>query len=153
MPRKAQIKQVIDNLRAKAYNKAQLEMTKGLPLVMDEVHQFAREKMAQLGLSDMTGNYINSFGIALYRDGEFIACATTNDIEGKDPIQVTLANGDRFEKGRTRYDDGTQKKTFYAPEGSMSRIMANEEVVRWLRRFRPRVRKHRSRPHDGLQVP
>ena len=141
MTRRLNVKQVFDNIRRNAYNKAQREMTAGLPLVMDEVHQFAREKMWELQKSDMTGNYINSFGIAIYRDGEFIACATTNDIEGSDPIQVTLASGDKFEKGRTRYDSTVQKSTFKARLGSMHRIMANEEVVRWLRAYPPRVSK------------
>lgn len=142
--RRSNIKQVFDNLRKNAYNKAQGEMRRGLPYVMDEVLQFARETMEELQKSDMTGNYINSFGIALYRDGEFIACATTNDILGEDPIQVTLASGDVFESGRQRYDGDIQEHKFRAPEGSMRRIMANEEVVRWLRRYRPRVDKNKS---------
>lgn len=137
---RANIRQVFDNLRKNAYNKAQREMTKGLPYVMDEVHQFAREKMAELKKSDMTGNYINSFGIAIYRDGEFVACATTSDIEGNDPIQVTLANGDRFPEGRMRYDNSEQGRTFKA-DGGMRRILANEEVIRWLKRYRPKVSK------------
>lgn len=141
-PRRSNIKQVFDNLRKNAYNKAQIEMANGLPYVAEELHQFARNVMDELKMSDMTGNYINSFGIALYRDGEFVACATTSDIEGKDPIQMTLASGERFERGRERYDGSIQRSTFKAPEGSMRHIFANEEVVRWLRRYRPRVNKN-----------
>lgn len=143
-PRRSNIKVVFDNLHKKAYNKAQLEMTKGLPYVMEMVHDYARETMEELKKSDMTGNYINSFGIAIYRNGDFIACATTNDIEGEDPIQVTLANGDKFQKGRERYDHNTQEHTFTAPESSMRRIMANDEVVKWLRRYPPRVSKNKD---------
>lgn len=135
------IKQVFENLHKRAYNKAQLEMTKSLPYVINEIHMFVRDTMEDLGLSDMTGNYINSFGIAIYRDGEFIACATTNDIEGNDPIQVTLANGDTFEKGRVRYDGTGQEKTFKAGEDSTHRIYANQEVVRWLRANPPTEKK------------
>lgn len=134
-------KQVFENLHKRAYNKAQLEMTKSLPYVVNEIHQYARETMESLKKSDMTGNYINSFGIAIYRDGEFIACATTNDIEGNDPIQVTLANGDRFERGRIRYDGTEQKNTFKAGEDSNHRIYANQEVVRWLRAYPPTKKK------------
>lgn len=134
------IKRVFDNIQKRAYNKAQMEMTKSLPYVVNEIHQYARETMESLNISDMTGNYINSFGIAIYRDGEFIACATTNDIEGNDPIQVTLANGDRFERGRIRYDGTEQKNTFKAGDESISRIYANDEVVRWLR-ANPPVKK------------
>lgn len=138
------IKQFFDNVRKNAYNKAQREMTRGLPRAMEVLHTFAREKMAELKKSDMTGNYINSFGIAIYRNGEFIACATSNDIEGSNPIQMTLVTGEKFPKGRTRYDGGVQQHTFNAPDGSMRHIFANEEVVRWLRRYPPRVRKDKD---------
>lgn len=140
MAGRSNISQVFDNLRKQCYNTAQRRMTAGLFPAMEDVHRFAREKMAELKKSDMTGNYINGFGIAIYRDGEFIACATTHDIEGDSPIQVTLAKGDRFNKGRMRYDGSEQRSTFKAPEG-IHRIMANEEVVAWLRSYRPRVSK------------
>lgn len=142
--RRSNIKVVFDNIRKRVFNKAQGEMTRGLPYVMQEVHQFAREKMEELNKSDMTGNYINSFGIAIYRNGEFIACATTNDIEGESPIQLTLAGGDKFRAGRQRYDGDTQEYTFTAPEGSMHHILADQEVVKWLRRYRPRVPKNKE---------
>lgn len=140
MSGRSNIKQVFDHIRKNAYNKAQREMTKGLPYVMAEIHRFARDKMAELKKSDMTGNYINSFGIAIYRNGDFIACATSNDIEGDSPIQMTLASGDKFLKGRQRYDGSTQEHTFKATEG-MHHILADAEVVRWLRRYPPRVQK------------
>lgn len=143
-PRRSNIKEVFDNLRKNAYNKAQREMTASLPSVMRTVHQYAREIMGELKLSDMTGNYINSFGIAIYRDGEFIACATTNSIEGKEPIHMTLASGETWPVGRGRYDGDVQQHRFTAPEGSMRHILANQEVVSWLRRYRPRVNKKES---------
>ena len=138
--RRSSIKQVYDNLRKNAYNKAQREMLKALPSVMSEIHDFAREKMSELKKHDMTGNYINSFGIALYRNGRFVGCATSNDIEGESPIQVTLAKGDQFPKERRRYDGQIQQFNFIAPEG-MRHILADAEVVRWLSRYAPRVKK------------
>jgi len=141
--KRSDIKAVFDNLRKTAYNKAQREMTAGLPLVMKRVHQFAREKMSELKKHDMTGNYINSFGIAIYRNGEFIACATSSEIEGESPIQLTLAKGDKFPKERRRYDSQIQQFNFKAPEG-MRHILADAEVVRWLRRYRPRVDKNKE---------
>ena len=143
-PRRGNIKKVFDNLRKNAYNKAQREMTKGLPYVMEEVRRFAYETMEELKMGSMTGNYINSFGIAIYRNGEFIAYATTNDLEGKDPIQVTLAEGDKFPARAERYEGDERLETFEAPEGSMRRILANEEVVRWLKRYRPRVSRNKE---------
>lgn len=139
--RRSNIKQVYYNLRKNGYDKAQREMVKGLPGVMEQVRRFAYEKMKELKMSSMTGNYINSFGIAIYRNGKFIACATTNDLEGKDPIQFTLAEGDKFLEKQERYDNTVQQYTFTAPEGSIRHIFAHEEVVRWLRRYRPRVKK------------
>jgi hypothetical protein len=141
--RRSNIKHVFENIRKNAYNKAQREMVKSLPFVMSEIHAFAREKMGELKKSDMTGNYINSFGIAIYRNGEFIACATSSDIEGESPIQLTLAEGDKFLKGRQRYDGSTQEYTFKATEG-MRHILADAEVVRWLRRNAPRVPKDKN---------
>ena len=138
--RRSNIKHVFENIRKNAYNKAQREMVKSLPSVMSEIHAFAREKMSELKKHDMTGNYINSFGIAIYRNGDFIACVTSNDIEGESPIQLTLAEGDKFLKGRQRYDGSTQEHTFKAPEG-MRHILADAEVVKWLRRYAPRVKK------------
>ncbi len=88
---RSNIRQVFNNIRKNCYNTAQRRMTANLPYAIEELHQFAREKMAELDKSDMTGNYINGFGIAIYRDGEFIACATTHDIEGQSPIHVTRA--------------------------------------------------------------
>lgn len=137
---RSNVRQVFNNLRRNCYNAAQRRMTANLPIAIEEVHQFAREKMAELEKSDMTGNYINGFGIAIYRDGEFIACATTHDIEGQSPIQVTLAKDDRFPKGRMRYDGSIQEHSFSAPVG-ISRIMADQAVVAWLRRNAPRVSK------------
>jgi hypothetical protein len=134
------VKQVFDNLKKRCYNTAQRRMTAGLPAAIEDIHRFAREKMAELEKSDMTGNYINGFGIAIYRDGEFIACATSHEVEGKDPIQVTLTKGEKFMEGRTRYDGSTQEDTFTAPEG-IHHIMADQEVVNWLRRYPPRVSK------------
>ena len=136
-------KRVFDNIRKNAYNKAQREMTKGLPFAMAEIHQFAREKMAELKKSDMTGNYINSFGIAIYRNGEFVCCVTSHDIESDSPIQMTLAAGDKFPVGKQRYDGSAQEHPFKATEG-MRHILADQEVVRWLRRYRPRVDKNKE---------
>ena len=137
---RSNIRQVFNNIRKNCYNTAQRRMTANLPYAIEELHQFAREKMAELDKSDMTGNYINGFGIAIYRDGEFIACATTHDIEGQSPIQVTLAEGDKFPAGRMRYDGDIQEKPFKATEG-VRRIMADQAVVAWLRRYAPRVSK------------
>ena len=75
--RRAGISHVFDNLRKRCYDAAERRMVASLPAAADDIHSFVREKMAELGKSDMTGNYINGWGIAVYRDGVLVACATT----------------------------------------------------------------------------
>ena len=134
------VKAVFDNLRKNSYNKAQREMTAGLPYAAQLLRDYAEWAMANAHLGDMTGNTINSFGIGLYRDGKFVACATTNSVEGRDPIHVTLKEGDRFERGEMRYDNSAQKYTFVATQGERN-FMANERVVNYLRRYAPTRKK------------
>jgi hypothetical protein len=107
-----------------------------LPTIAQLLHDYALEEMSKLKKSSMTGNFINSFGVALYKDGQFVAVGTTHDIEGDTPTQVTLASGDMYMKWQMRYEGRTQFHTFVADEGT-SRFFANEEVLRWLSRYPP----------------
>ncbi len=87
---------------------------------------------------DMTGNWINSFGLALYRDGRFVEVITLADAvnEGA-PIQPVLQSGDSFNKGQKRHDEKYQKKTFVIDgiknKGSHGEYFADEKVVSVLR--------------------
>lgn len=117
-------------------DKFQGRLTENLPILADMMHDYAEEEMRKHKKSSMTGNFINSFGVALYRDGKFVAVSTTHDIEGDSPTQVTLASGDTFTKWRMRYEGRTQFHTFVATEGT-HRFFANEEVLRWLSRYAP----------------
>ena len=113
-------------------------MTRALPAAVKQLRDFTDFVMMDLGLGHMTGNTICSSGVAIYRDGEFIACATTSDIDGKGgPIHVTLKEGDVYPAGSPRYDGTTQKKPFVAEEGNRN-FMANEMVVRYLRQYPPK---------------
>ena len=140
--RRAGISHVFDNLRKGCYDAAERRMVASLPAAADDIHSFVREKMAELGKSDMTGNYINGWGIAVYRDGVLVACATTNDIEGASPMRMTLIKGEKFAKGKKRYDGGVQERWFTASTGKHS-IWAEDEVVRWLQSNAPRVSKNK----------
>ena len=111
-----------------------------LPEIAELLHTYALEEMSRLKKSSMTGNFINSFGVALYKDGKFVAVGTTHDIEGDSPTQVTLASGDTFTKWRMRYEGRVQFNTFVAPEGT-HRFYANEEVLSWLKRYPPSNKK------------
>lgn len=111
-----------------------------LPVIAEMLHEYAEEEMKKRKMSSMTGNFINSFGVALYKDGEFVAVGTTHDIEGESPTQVTLASGDTFRKWQMRYEGRMQFHSFTATEGE-HRFYANEEVLRWLQRYPPSRKK------------
>lgn len=132
----ANIKAFFDNTLERVTNKAEENLKKTLPWLSGFLHDYAVEEMKKNKMRSMTGNFINSFGVALYRDGKFVAMATTNQEEGSEPIQVTLASGDTFLAGSMRYEGRKQYHTFTAPDGTR-RILANEEVVRWLKHRRP----------------
>lgn len=135
------IKKVFDDIHKRALNKAQAEMTKALPAAVKQLRDFTDLVMMDLEMGHMTGNTICSSGVGIYRDGEFIACATTSDIEGKGgPIHVTLKKGDVYPAGSPRYDGSTQMSSFHASEGSRN-FMANEMVVRYLRQYPPQRKK------------
>lgn len=134
------IKGFFDNVREQVEARAEKKLTQQLPLLSFLMHEYAEEALKKNKKSSMTGNFINSFGVALYKDGRFIAISTTHQEEGKTPIQVTLASGDTFRKGRKRYGGSKQFHRFKAPEGTQ-RIFANQEVVSWLKRYPPTRKK------------
>lgn len=134
------IKGFFNNLYERIEERAQENLIKSIPFLVDIMHDYAEQEMKKLKKSSMTGNFINSFGIALYKDGNFVAVGTTNDIEGESPTQVTLAQGDTFKKWRPRYDGRTQFNTFTAPTGT-HRFFANAEVINWLKRYPPTKKK------------
>ncbi|MBR1449559.1 MAG: hypothetical protein IJ588_12545 [Prevotella sp.] len=136
MAGRSYIKGFFEGIKKRTMKKAEKRLTENLPVIADMMHDYAEEEMRKLKKSSMTGNFINSFGVALYRDGKFVAIGTTHDIEGDSPTQVTLANGDTFTKWRMRYEGRMQFHTFTATEGT-HRFYANEEVIRWLRRYPP----------------
>ena len=137
---KAYIKGFFDNIRERIEDRAEENLREALPMLAFIMHGYAQEALKKAKKRSMTGNFINSFGIALYRDGKFIAAGTTNDEEGRDPIHVTLAAGDVFVQKTMRYEGRRQFHTFVAPEGSQN-IFANEEVLRWLQRYPPTKKK------------
>jgi len=137
---KGNIKGFFENIHREVEDRAEKNLKDMLPTMAFLMHSYAQDALRQARKSSMTGNFINSFGIALYRDGKFIAVGTTHDEEGKDPIRVTLASGDTFEQWEDRYEGRKQFHRFTATEGTQ-RIFANEAVVSWLRRYPPSKKK------------
>lgn len=133
---KQSVKGFFYGIKKRVEKRAQERFTGYLPTIAQMLHDYALEEMKMNKKSSMTGNFINSFGVALYKDGQFIAIGTTHDIEGDTPTQVTLASGDMFMKWQMRYEGRMQFHTFKASEGT-HRFYANEEVIRWLQRYPP----------------
>lgn len=127
-----QITQVFQNVQKKLMNAAQRRLTAQLENVMSALHDYVRDEQ---NFGDMTGNWINSFGVALYRDGSLVAIANMSNEEDA-PIRTTLIDGDWFKKGQTRFDKSVQQKTFEIDgkkyKGAADQVFYNEEVLDWL---------------------
>lgn len=132
-----EIRHFFKGVQARCYDTAQRRLSQQLPAIISLIERDAREYQSQLEFSDMTGNWINSFGVVLYRDGRAVAVADMSSEVGS-PIRTTLIDGDRFAKGKVRFDDSVQEHTFYVDgdtvKGSSGRYFSDERVLGWLRR-------------------
>lgn len=134
-PGRTQFANVFKNVAERCKNTAQARLIAQMDNIMERVHEHAiNYQHSKFG--NMTGNWINSFGVALYRDGRLVAIG---DMSGQEdsPIRTTLVNDEVFKRGTRRFDSTYQSKSFevgYNPDrmGSSSNYFANEEVVRWL---------------------
>lgn len=118
-------------------NAAQRRLTDQLPGIMSALHDYVKDEERKGNFSDMTGNWVNSFGVALYRDGRCFAVANMSGEENS-PIRTTLIEGDWFKKGTRRFDSSTQQRTFEIDgekyRGASDQVFYNEEVLSWLSR-------------------
>lgn len=132
----ANIKHVFKNVQKRCMDTAQQRLTAQLPGVMSAAEDYLRDEQQKENFGDMTGNWLNSFGVALYREGKFVALAVR---DGNDPVRTTLINGDEFRAGEIRYDGSVQQDTFSISRGGSSeQYFANEEVMSYLQRSRSR---------------
>lgn len=142
MPGRQQIREVFKRVQQRCMNTAQRRLVENLPAMMEHIHEYAVNHQKAAQFSDMTGNWINSFGVALYRDGKLVAVSNMSG-EVDEPIRTTLIDGDVFRRGQHRFDDTYQRTTFEIDgdehQGSSSQYMANEEVLRWLSRSSQRT--------------
>lgn len=140
MAGRSQIRGFFNNVQKRLMNTAQRRLVEQLPVIMSMIHQYAKNHAA---MYSMTGNWINSFGIALYRDGQCVAVAnmtgegTVGNALEDEPIRMTLVNDEMFKRGTKRHDKTYQKKTFevgYDPDrmGSSHNYFADDEVLSWL---------------------
>lgn len=139
MPRPQSIRDVFNNVAKRCYNTAQRRLTDQMPAIMDMARQYALAY--QHGdFGNMTGNWLNSFGVVLYRDGRPVAIATMADAGVDGPIRTTLITGDWFKRGEHRYDDTYQRVTFEVDgekyKGTAEQVFYDEEVQAFLSRTR-----------------
>ena len=118
-------------------NTAQRRLTEQLPGIMSALHDYVQDEQQKGNFGSMTGNWINSFGVACYRDGKCFAVANMSSEEGN-PVRTTLIEGDWFKKGEQRFDRSVQQRTFEIDgekyKGAADQVFYNEEVLAWLSR-------------------
>ena len=133
----SQITHVFKNVQKKLMNTAQRRLTAQLPGIMSALHDYVKDEQQKGNFGSMTGNWVNSFGVAAYRDGHCFAVANMSGEEGN-PIRTTLIEGDWFRKGERRFDSSTQQRTFEIDgkkyKGAAEQVFYNEEVIEWLSR-------------------
>jgi len=126
---------VFQNVQKKLMNAAQRKLQTQLTGIMSALHDYARDEQQKGNFGDMTGNWINSFGVAAYRDGTLYAIANMSDEEGE-PIRTTLIEGDWFKPGTVRFDSSVQQHMFEIDgdtyTGAADQVFYNEEVLEWL---------------------
>lgn len=135
MASSTQISHVFKNVQKKAMNTAQRRLTDQLSGVMSALHDYVIDEQQNGNFGSMTGNWVNSFGVALYRDGMCVAVANMSNEEGS-PIRTTLIEWDEFEKGEVRFDSSVQQRDFVIDgdkyQGTLDQVFYNEEVIEWL---------------------
>ena len=141
MPRTQSVKQFFQNVAQRCYNTAQVRLTDQMPAIMDLAREYAMAyQHGEFG--NMTGNWLNSFGVVLYRDGRPVAIATMSDAGVDGPIRTTLITGDWFKRGEQRYDQTYQRVTFEVDgekyKGAAEQVFYDEEVQAFLSRTRSR---------------
>ncbi len=132
----SQIQAVFKNVQKRCENTAQRRLTEQLPAIMSIAYDYATNYQHS-AFGNMTGNWLNSFGVALYRDGHLVAVANMTSAGADVPIRTTLITGDWFKRGAKRYDNTYQMRTFEIDgnkyQGAADQVFYNEEVISWLR--------------------
>lgn len=131
------IRHFFKNVQKRCYSTAQLRLREQLPAIMEMAKEYALNHQHS-AFGNMTGNWINSFGVCLYRDGKAVAVANMPTAGVESPIRVTLIEGDQFKRGTQRYDKTYQLRTFDIDgekyKGTAEQVFYDEEVMNWLRR-------------------
>lgn len=137
MAGKSDIKGYFNNVQKKLMNAAQRKLIEQVPAIVSALHDYVEDERIHGDFGSMTGNWVNSFGVALYRDGKCFAVANMKGEEDA-PIRTTLIDYDEFREGTVRHDKSIQQSDFEVEKGSSSQYFADQEVLEWLSRSRSR---------------
>lgn len=137
MASSSQIRHFFQNVQRRVQNTAQRRLTEQLPAIMEMAREYALSYQHS-SFGNMTGNWLNSFGVCLYRDGSPVAIANMPMGGADSPIRTTLIKGDLFKRGSHRYDNTYQRRSFEIDgekyEGASEQVYYDDEVINWLRR-------------------
>lgn len=126
----SQWKKLQKNLRNAAYRQSEgaikAQAMRMCEIIASEIDIYGK------GVAGMTGNAAAGIAVGAYRDGALIGYATTAEAMGKPPIRAILRKGDKFQKGRIRWDDEIQEKTEHS--NNPSRFYANKKAVQILQK-------------------
>lgn len=131
---KIYFKHQFDKVKKKAENKAEEHLRASLEPLLQMAFQELK------GFRSLTGNLVNSLGVALYKDGKCLEAHGSIEITGKRPVRATLKKGDVFAEDFTYNGNillNPLPKTDWVGDKN---IWADVEVLKWLNRNPPRTK-------------
>lgn len=129
---KLNIKHTFNKVRKRAEDLAEVKLRRSLDILLETAFQELS------GFRSLTGNLVNSLGVALYKDGKCLEAHGSIELTGKRPVRTTLKNGDVFSEPFTYNGNiliNPLKKTDWV---GTKNIWADVEVLRWLNRYPPK---------------
>lgn len=129
---KIQFQHVFDNVKKRAEQKAEVKLRESL----DSLLQLAFQELS--GFRSLTGNLVNSLGVALYKDGKCLEAHGSIEITGKRPVRATLKKGDVFAEPFTYNGNILLEPLPKTDWVGNKNIWADVEVLKWLNSNPPR---------------
>lgn len=131
---KIYFKHAFDNVKKRAEDKAEARLRESL----DSLLQMAFQELS--GFRSLTGNLVNSLGVALYKDGKCLEAHGSIEITGKRPVRATLKNGDVFAEPFTYNGNILLNPLPKTDWVGNKNIWADVEVLKWLNLNPPKTK-------------
>lgn len=133
---------------ARAKKIIQGHMTVILRNALDELVDTAMHIRRELTGHNMTGNTVNSYAGGLFIDGALKAMSLGQP--GKSPLRNKLRGGEKFSKGKRRWDGKTQEHTFTAPIDTDGRTEAAASID-FIKSYKPKSKGLEIVVCDGVE--